>query len=488
MSNQGFEHTENDYFFNYLQTQQPTWLEGVVFGPWAKLSAAEMRTRTPAQYKLRRYPDITHSVRCQYPVEHRDRALAHTLGRENPNPRPAAESQIYLAHAAQADGFLAYSDGCHDDLNKQIWSMHGWDSTTSVDDMLLDYTRFFFGADAAPFAATGLAGLEDDELAPLATNAGVDATFALWQFIESTKSGKALADTNWRWQLYLLRAYYDMYIKERLIYENTLEANAYTILATAGTVGADTAMAQASAELAKATTQPVREDLKTRIEDLCEALFDSIGFQTSVYYPYYASGSERGAILDSVDRSVNDRGWLDSEFLRIAALGSEGAKLTEIDKILNWEDPGTGGFYDDLGNVSKEAHVVYQKTYAEDPGFVDSTQDEFSKEKTDWRLSWQDQGQTLFGQPLEMQYTGLSTSSSYRLRVMYAGRFRATMTLTADGTQIHGAYQGTDPPAMSTVQSYDIPQALTSDGILNLEWALNGGRGCQVAEVWLEVR
>ena len=40
---------ENDWFFDYLQTQQPTWLAGVVLGPWAKLSVAEMRTRTPSR-------------------------------------------------------------------------------------------------------------------------------------------------------------------------------------------------------------------------------------------------------------------------------------------------------------------------------------------------------------------------------------------------------------------------------------------------------
>ena len=88
VSNQGFEPDENDWFFNYLQTQRPSWLAGVVFGPWTKLSIAEERQRTPSQYPIRRYPDITHNVRCQYPVPEWDRAYAHVLNREAPNPRP----------------------------------------------------------------------------------------------------------------------------------------------------------------------------------------------------------------------------------------------------------------------------------------------------------------------------------------------------------------------------------------------------------------
>lgn len=485
VSNQGFEHDKNDCFFNYLATQQPTWLEGVVFGPWAKLTIGEMRSRTPGRYKLRRYPDITHSARCQYPVEHRDRALAHTLGRENPNPRPLAQLQIHRLHAPNADGFIAYSDGCHDDLNKQLWSMSGWDSGMSVDDMLLDYTRFSFGAAVAVDAADGLAGLEQNEVGPLSTNANVDATLALWQGIENTGT---LIDSNWRWQMYVLRAYYDTYIKDRLLYESALEADAYAILANADTLGSVTAMAQASTELSKATTLPVRPDLRLRIEQLCAALFGSIGLQTSVGAPYLASGLERGAVLDFVDHPVNDRLWLEAEFARIGALGGEAQRLTEIGKIVNWEDPGPGGFYDDLGNAARQPHLVQQKNWDEDPGFVESTQDEFSWNSFSWRLSWQDQAQTLFGQPLQMRYTGLSTTASYRLRAMYIGRFNATMTLLADGVQIHGPVQGVRPPSMSTVQSYDIPQALTADGALDLEWLLNGGRGCQVAEVWLEVR
>jgi len=32
---------------------------------------------------------------------------------------------------------------------------------------------------------------------------------------------------------------------------------------------------------------------------------------------------------------------------------------------------------------------------------------------------------------------------------------------------------------------FTLPQELTADGVLDLEWQRITGRGCQVAEVWL---
>jgi hypothetical protein len=76
VSNQTYEAKDNDFFFNYLQTQSPDWLEGVVYGPWTTVSIPEVRRRTPKRYKLRRYPDICHCLGCQYPVPQWDRTFS----------------------------------------------------------------------------------------------------------------------------------------------------------------------------------------------------------------------------------------------------------------------------------------------------------------------------------------------------------------------------------------------------------------------------
>lgn len=488
VSNQGFEHEENDEFFDYLQTQQPAWLAGVVYGPWTKLTLAEERERTPSQYPIRRYPDITHNVRCQYPVPEWDQAFANTLGREACNPRPVGTAQIHNVLAPHADGFIAYSDGAHDDLNKMVWSMSGWDPTSDVQEILEDYGRFFFGPGVAQDAASGILDLEENWDGPIAGNTVILDTWNAWDALDTANPGLA---GNWRWQLCLLRAYYDYYIQERLEYETDLEGQAMVILADAINRGADTAMNDAEAVLAQATSAPVRSDLRTAIVDFCVDLFASLQLQTSVSAPFFASGLERGCVLDLVDWAINDRWWLELRFDAIRSLGTEGAKLAAIDEILNWENPGPGGFYDNLGVVGEQDHLVQQLPWAEDPGRVKSTQNENAWHNGNTtnvnqgagRLSWQNQAQTLFNHPLEMQYTGLDPNAAYTLRVTYDGRFNPTMYLTANG--VHSVHGNLPQPSPPQVLEFDLPRYVTAGGALDLRWDLMSGRGCQVAEVWL---
>jgi hypothetical protein len=81
-----------------------------------------------------------------------------------------------------------------------------------------------------------------------------------------------------------------------------------------------------------------------------------------------------------------------------------------------------------------------------------------------------------------MRYKGLD-AAAYTLRVTYSGRYKPTMTLNADGTyQIHGPLKQPEPIAPV---EFPIPQAATADGVLELQWDLVSGRGCQVGEVWL---
>src|SRR5699024_2171024 len=65
ISLQGFSDRQIDYFFEYLYKYSPDWLTGVVYGP-SSPGIAEERFRLPKKYKHRFYPDITHTVRCQY--------------------------------------------------------------------------------------------------------------------------------------------------------------------------------------------------------------------------------------------------------------------------------------------------------------------------------------------------------------------------------------------------------------------------------------
>jgi len=481
VSNQGFTPEENDAFFGYIREHKPDWLAGVVFGPWVKISIEEMRAATPSRYPIRRYPDITHTVRCQYPVPEWDRAFAHTLGREPFNPRPKAMKQIQAVFAQYAAGSVTYSDGINDDINKALWSSFEWDSNFTIDDLLNDYGRYFIGEDFGKLAAEGINAFEVNWKGPLSSQTGIEENFDRWKKIEAQSDSLTLS-SNWRLQLCLLRAYYDTYVQRRLLWETELEEKAYIALSEAKSNDVVPSIEKAKVILAIADDQPLAiKELRNRLESLGNTLYKSIGMQLDVTH-YKASGSERGAVLESLYEPLNNRKWLEKEFETIINLSSSEEQLHRINTIINWESPSSGSFYDDLGNSSKQPHLMSQMEWGQDPGRVFSTQEEYSK-SSDARLSWVDQGQTLFGTPLKMEYTGLDPSATYRLRVTYAGRFRATMKLLANDNQV--VHEALEQPITIGPIEFSLPEGATKRGSLKLEWQLVDGRGCQVAEVWL---
>ena len=104
-----------------------------------------LRAKIDPRYKIRLYPDITHSLRAQYPVPDWDLALAQTSSREPINPRPLDQTAIYRALDGHAIGFITYSEGCNDDVNKIVWSALGWDRDAEPAETLRQYSRYFIG-------------------------------------------------------------------------------------------------------------------------------------------------------------------------------------------------------------------------------------------------------------------------------------------------------------------------------------------------------
>ena len=86
--------------------------------------------------------------------------------------------------------------------------------------------------------------------------------------------------------------------------------------------------------LAQATDEPVARDLRARVFELGEALFQSIHMQLSVPR-YQAIGVERGANLDAIDAPLNNRRWLESQFAVVRALADETERLRAVDAIVS---------------------------------------------------------------------------------------------------------------------------------------------------------
>ena len=484
VSPQSFDQAWLDEFLDILNRQQPSWLSGVVFGPQIRISLAELRAKVPKKYPIRHYPDITHSRQCQYPVPDWDVAYAVTEGREVINPRPVDEANIFHLMQPYTIGFITYSEGCNDDVNKFVWSALGWDPDAKVVDILRQFSRYFIGEDFTDSFAQGLLALERDWRGPLATNQEVYTTLEQFQAMERESS--PATRENWRFQQALYRAYYDAYTRRRLLRETELEERAKDQLRNARTAGSLIAMNRAEQNLDASTGDPVAEQWHRRIFELAEALFQSIHMQLSVE-KYKAIATDRGATLDTVDAPLNDRLWLEQQFAQIRQMGNEADRVAGINSILDWTDPGPGGFYDDLGNLTTQPHLIRGPGPATDPAFLQSSLVGFGARGAN-RVSWWTHAESLNDAPLRMVYHDLDPSAQYKIRVVYAGdSFRQKIRLRANGVEVHGYI---DKPMPIKPLEFDIPQAALGKSELELEWTrmpgLGGnGRGCQVAEVWL---
>ncbi|MDR3698423.1 MAG: hypothetical protein P4L56_02235 [Candidatus Sulfopaludibacter sp.] len=478
MSPQSFDKAWEDEFLATLRDRQPAWLSGVVFGPQVRMNLPELRQAVPARYPIRHYPDITHSRAAQFPVPDWDVAYAVTEARETINPRPVDEAAIFRATAPYTIGFLTYSEGCNDDLNKAVWSALGWNPGASVEEIVREYARYFIGGRSADTFAEGLMALERDWRGPLADNAGVDATLGLFQSLE--RSATPAERLNWRFQQALYRAYYDAYTRKRLIYETGLEDAAMAALR-------DSDMPRAEAILDRAVTERTAPELRARIFELAEALFQSIHMQLSVPR-YQAISVDRGANLDTVDAPLNNRVWLKARFAAIREAPDEKARTAGIQQILHWTDPGPGGFYDDLGNLKAQPHLVRGAPYEKDPAFRESPLVGFAGNAS-WRSSWWTHAESLYDAPLKLHYEGMDPKAAYRVRVVYGGDSpRVRIRLDAgEGLMVHPLMA--KPTPIRPVE-FPIPRQAYEKGTLDLTWrreeGLGGsGRGCQVSEVWL---
>jgi len=187
-------------------------------------------------------------------------------------------------------------------------------------------------------------------------------------------------------------------------------------------------------------------------------------------------------------------------FAEIGKLTTEATRLKEIAAIVNWTDPGPGGFYDDLGNPARQPHLVSGESYSSDPMFRRSPMTGFSirgmgdvqgqdQSYIHYPLSWVTATEGMYDAPVKLRYEGLDPKALYKVRVVYAGdNTRPKLRMVAgDRYEVHGWIQR---PVPFTPLEFDIPAEVVSDEVLNLSVSCEpggggNGRGNAVAEIWL---
>ncbi|WP_254562783.1 hypothetical protein [Dyadobacter diqingensis] len=483
-----------DAFFAHVNKEY-SWFGGVVFGPWIKLPVQKIREIVKPSIPIRHYPDITHNYSSQYPVPHWDLAYAMTSGRESINPRPHDEKTIHNAFDQYGVGSISYSEGTNDDVNKFVWSDQDWDPERPVIETLREYSRLFIGPDFTETFTQGIFALENNWKGELLTNESVDRTLLQWQQIERQAPLKVQQTA--RFQMGLIRAYFDAYTRQRLIYETRIEQQAKALLQNTKTGGSTESLKEARTILESAWKKPILPEYQAKCQALADSLFKSIGAQLTI--KKHGAMSGRGNFIDLINMPLNDSPWLLDQLSETEKIADEPGRLKKIQEILHRTDPGPGGFYDHFGDPESWHRVVQNLSWEEDPGslqsprigfgvglvgeeWVDEIQATGFKGQVTPRV-WMKQAKTLYDQPLKIHYDELDPKADYRIRIAYTGRFRSRMKMTTDdGQVIHDFIKTGETP----VFEFDLPKTAITDGKVTFIWTCGEGeRGSQVTEIWL---
>jgi hypothetical protein len=479
--------------------REPAWLAGLVHGPWIKTTIPEMRKIVPAKYPIRNYPDITHSITCQYPIPNWDLAFAKSLGRECINPRPSQEKHIHNLSMDYFVGSISYSEGINDDVNKFVWSGQDWNPDTPVIETLRDYARLFINQDRADDLAQGILALERNFAYPAAINKEIMTCLRQWQDLE--RDMPFIAIQNYRFQMCLLRACYDGYIKRRLAYETELELEALEILENSEYPFVYRDAERALAVLDKARTEPVARGLRTKCITLADLLFVNIGSQLTVDR-HSAIAWNRGAFMDSIDTPLNEARYITDQLEKILTVDDEKKAFNLMrENILNRANPGPGGFYDSLGDPESWHRFPDLKDWQDDPG---NTANPFKSFPVHLRLlddkqdemrgipqAWQKTASVLYAVPMKVKYDNLDPDAEYTLKIKYIAHnseiLAKTVNLQANGENLK--YNATNMEARRPLVSFDLPKRVTAGGVLVLTWFTPCGEPTtSVAEIFLTKR
>jgi len=439
----------------------PDEIDGVITGPNHAFDLETLRRRLPSKYPIRLYPDITHNVRCEYPV-HFDRddwhfALTTGLSRECTNPRPREYRHIHRLTRRYIVGSVSYSEGITDDVNKMVWADMDFFPDCDLRTSLLDYARlFFYGADADEIA-DGILALEINWQCDPAENPTIDRTLETFEMLNSKYPFLA---ENWRFVQLHMRAKCDWVIRHRRLFELDLIRLAEKEIENGNLENAK--------EILNADYDDKYKKERNDITEMCAKLFDLIGLQTDIEN-YCADNWERGAILETIDLPVTDRKFLLSKL--------EKADADSMKRIINRNKVRSDEYYFSVAlngleecGVSQDGYV-YMNFQGDRPN-VNTGAMPVCMFKVYDNLTF------------KCKVGGLDFDGDYRLKITYMSKKdedSVSHKITANGVEIYkGAQFGGEkdevfdsemlPDGFETA-SYVIPKSVIHNGCIDLEFS-----------------
>ncbi len=183
---------------------------------------------------------------------------------------------------------------------------------------------------------------------------------------------------------------------------------------------------------------------------------------------YKAIGVDRGANLDLIDVPLNDRTWLKDRFAEIRKTDEEPQRLRQLDAIVNWNNPGPGGFYDNLGSLVQRPHLVCQPPAQSIPNIARRPSWVRTPMRAPRRLGALTPKRATTRRCASTTTDSIPRPVTKSVSFTHGDNFAAKMRLVADDQfEVH-PYLAKQHPVRPV--EFDVPPDATHDGSLTLAW------------------
>ncbi len=541
-TNQKFQNNDDNAIFSYLQEKPSDWLFAWGYGPgsdatsWQpghrqthrmdlfrypgygpySLYPKEILHQLPPNVKLLYYNEITHWKYAQhafvqmYPRPDKDGNhpphWSHDIYERRPDQFltmvynrlsfyacPKNYFRVFNDLMPYGIGDITHSSGHHDHFNQWMWQRLLWSPRTGLDEVVNDYCNTWFGPEAAPLMAKALYMLEENigeqSETALPEKSGIKRYYDLVK-----QAGKLIPkeimDQDWLWRMYMQKGVLDRYtqlsVSQQMRFQSVIEK-----LIAASLKSGET---KKGIQEALAMFDPNESDEMIALKEEARILSD----ESNRLF------GERNDGVYNLKHDFIGLGWLKRQLERAKA--AETAKRDELlSMIVDYENPGEGGFYDNLGTGNSAPHVVAGYPYDHGQPYVAKMMSEGNRPSQRSMHFTQDEDQGL-----TLHYNDLDKNAPYKIRFTfvrpwYQERYAIRMnqksqTIYADDIPI--AKNVELPLQMSDFFTYDIPAQATADGELTIrlerapdvahgdrvsveQWRNSGGWGTLASEVWL---
>ena len=542
-TNQKFDNEDDNAIFAYLQEQPRDWLWAWGYGPGSDATTWQPGHRQTHRMDLFRYPgfgpyglypqeilhqlppghvllyfnEITHWKYAQhgfiqmYPRADRRGDLpphwSHEIYERRPDQFltmvynrltfyawPRYYHRVFNDLMRYGVGDITHSSGHHDHFNQWMWQRLLWSPRMTLEAVVNEYCSTWFGPEAVPFMAEALfqleKNLEEQTGNPLYEKEGIDRYYNLVKEA-GDKMPPAVMDGNWLWRMYMQKAALDKYIKlaVRLQMELQQRIERYS-LAALDKLDENTEIGEMLTWFDDMEETGEMILLRQEAAMLGEESNELFGVRSEGYF--------------NLEHDFIGLGWYERQLQRARdARGEEKRELLKM--IIDYENPGEGGCYDNLGTYNHAPNVVIGYPYDHGQPYVADMLSEANRpsQRSMHFTQDEDQGVTLY-------YRDLDPGASYRIRFTfvrpwyqerYAFRMnQKSQTIYADDLVLADNLEL--PLQMSDFFSFDIPGSVTGDGELTIrlkraadvargdrvtieQWRNSGGWGTLVSEVWL---